>query len=213
MTYPASSGIERDDALVSAPWSGWNGRKVRLREIRPADRPILMRFDRAAARGDERQIGGYQHWAAHRAGADGTHQLAIESLHGRMLVGSISAIQADRDPDRFSYGIGIGPQYRRCGYAGDAIIVLLTIMFEQGYRRCEVGIDGGNLASLSLHGVLGFQEEYRLRDAELWRGRIRYQVRMSITAHEFATLHPNITPSRSRQGRHGRPRRGRHWQS
>jgi RimJ/RimL family protein N-acetyltransferase len=189
------------------------GRKVRLREIGPADRRTLAGFDRDSARGDSPQIGGYRHWAAHRASAAGTGddlQFAIETLRSRMLVGSVSTSQAF---GRFSYGIGIGQQHRCCGYAADAITVLLAYMFEQrGYRKCEVSIYGGNLASLALHGSLGFREEGRVRDTELLRGEIKYPVTMSIAAEEFAALHPDSSLEvRSRRGRHWRNRRGRHW--
>jgi predicted GNAT superfamily acetyltransferase len=177
------------------------GQKVLLRAVEPADRQALTGFDR------DGRPGGYRHWAAHR---DGTgDQFAIETVHSRLLVGSVWTVETG---DRFSYGIGIGAQYRRCGYASDAISVLLAFMFsQQRYRTCEVGIDGGNVASLSLHGVLGFREEGRLRDTELRRGGIRYLVRMAITAPEFAALH--TTPRPSGRGRHWRARRGRHWPS
>lgn len=184
------------------------GRKVRLREIGQADRRTLIGFDRESAHG----IGGYRHWAAHRAGvadAGDNVQFAIETLRGRMLVGSLCVVQADPLSDRFSYGIGIGPPHRRCGYAGDAISVLLAFMFEQrGYRKCEVSVYGGNLASLALHGALGFREEGRPRDTELLCGGIKYPALMSITADEFAGAR---LPVPSQRGRHWRARRGRHW--
>ncbi|MGH8967258.1 MAG: GNAT family N-acetyltransferase [Actinomycetes bacterium] len=194
----------------------WVGRKVLLREIDSADRRTLVRFDRETARGHSPQLGGYRHWAAHRGGAadaGDNFQVAIESLHGRALVGSLSTA-ADPLGDRFSYGIGIGVQHRRCGYAGDAIVVLLTYMFGQRrYRRCEVSIYGGNLASLSLHGTLGFREEGRVPDTELLHGGIKRLVQMSITAQQFAALNPIgavRAPVRSVRGRHWQPRSGRH---
>ncbi|GAB2772965.1 GNAT family N-acetyltransferase [Amycolatopsis magusensis] len=181
---------------------GLTGQKVRLRPVTPADRRTLTGFDREAA--SRNAIGGYQHWAAHRSGDN--LQFAIETRYSRLLVGSI---KADGGLGRFSYGIGIGSSYRRCGYAADAITVLLTHMFQdRGYRKCEVGIYGGNLASLSLHGVLGFREERRIRDTELHRGGIKYLVMMAITAPEFAAYRPPPEPQR---GRHWRTRRGRHW--
>ena len=219
MTNPTrtDTGGRRGSVPTSPP--SWAGRKVRLREIDPADHRTLAGFDRESVRGRSPQVGGYRHLAAHRVGvadAGDNLQFAIETLHGQMLVGSMCAVPADPLSDRFSYGIGIGSQHRRCGYAGDAITVLLAFMFgHRRYRTCEVGIYGGNLPSLSLHGTLGFREVGRVRDTELLRGRTRHLVLMSITAHEFAALHPGSTPSRPRvrspRGRHWRPRRGRHW--
>lgn len=204
---------------MSADPPGLVGRKMRLREIRPADHSRLIGFDRDSERGHSRRVGGYRHWAVHRAGVADSgddFQFAIEALHGRMLVGSICTLQADPPSGRFSYGIGIGMPHRRCGYASDAITILLAFMFEQcGYRRCDISIYGGNLASLTLHGGLGFREVGRLRDTELLRGGVKFLVLMSITAQEFAEAHParigSRPPVRAGRGRHWRARRGRHW--
>jgi len=197
------------------------GRKVRLRGVRPADHRVLAGFDRDSARARDPQVGGYRHWAAHRQTAAGLGEdfhFAIETLHSRALVGSIW-IQADSATGRFSYGIGIGAQHRRCGYAADAVTILLAFMFAQRrYRKCEVSINGANFASLALHGELGFQEEGRPRDTELLRGEIRYPVLMGITADRFAAHYPSFLaargPARPGRGRHSRtPRRGRHWRT
>ncbi|MEV6828271.1 GNAT family N-acetyltransferase [Amycolatopsis sp. NPDC051102] len=191
-------------------WAGW---KVRLREVRPADQRTLIGFDRDA----DARAGGYRHWATHRVAGDDFH-FAIETLHNRTLVGSVW-IQADPASGRFSYGIGIGPQYRRCGYAADAVTILLGVMFElRRYRKCEVSINGANFASLALHGELGFREEGRPRDTELRHGEIRYPVLMGITADRFAEHRPVLGaargPVRPWRGRHWRtPRRGRHWRA
>ena len=174
--------------------SGLVGNTVRLREIRPADRRTLMRFDRDSERGGQSCGDGYRHWAAHRAHptthGDDLH-LAIETLRGGVLVGSMCTTQTEPFEGRFSYGIGIGPEHRRHGYADDAISVLLTFMFGyRRYRKCEVGIYGGNLASLALHRKLGFREEHRHRDPEFSCGRAPYLVLMGLTAAEFATFRP-----------------------
>ncbi|WP_086828115.1 GNAT family N-acetyltransferase [Allokutzneria sp. NRRL B-24872] len=184
--------------------SGVTGHKVRLRDVTPADDRTLRGFDRGATR-----VGGYRHWAAHRTDDSGEDvHFAIEALHSQVLVGSL---WTTHDEDRFSYGIGIGAQHRRCGYAGDAITTLLGFMFERhGYGACEVSIHGGNVASLSLHGILGFCEVGRVRDTEVLRGRVNYLVLMRITSAEFAERGQR---ERSRRGRHWRPRRGRHWQA
>jgi RimJ/RimL family protein N-acetyltransferase len=195
------------------------GRTVRLRDIRPGDHRGLIGFDRDPEAGPA--AGGYRHWATHRADVAGSgddRHLAIETLHNRTLVGSIW-LQADPASGRFGYGIGIGAQHRRCGYAGDAVTTLLAFMFEQrGYRECEVSVHGRNFASLALHARLGFHEEGRPRDTELLRGQIRYPVLMAITAVHFAAHHPGFAaahaPARPWRGRHWRtPRRGRHWRA
>jgi RimJ/RimL family protein N-acetyltransferase len=199
--------------------SGPAGRKVRLRPIRAGDRGTLVGFDRDSERHQPGRVGGYRHWAGHRAGAADSaaddFRFAIETLHGGMLVGSICA-QADPESGRFSYGVGIGSRHRRCGYAADAVETLLAYLFgERGFRWCEVGIHGGNVASLTLHSRLGFREVDRLRDAELVREGAASLVLMSITARQFALARPAragaVPPSEPGRGRHWRPGRGRHW--
>ncbi|MDT8913201.1 GNAT family N-acetyltransferase [Amycolatopsis sp. PS_44_ISF1] len=192
---------------------------MRLRDIRPEDRRGLIGFDRVPE--GRPAAGGYRHWATHRADVtdpgDDRH-LAIETRHGQTLVGSIW-LQADPASGRFSYGIGIGAPHRRCGYAGDAVTTLLGFMFEQrGYRECEVSVHGRNFASLALHARLGFHEQGRPRDTELWPGQVRYPVLMAITADHFAARRPASAaapgPARPWRGRHWRtPRRGRHWRA
>ncbi|GAA4545907.1 GNAT family N-acetyltransferase [Amycolatopsis samaneae] len=202
-------------ASAPAGSPGWIGRKVRLRAITAADQRTLAGFDRDSASGRAPQIGGYRHWAAHRASTGDDFQLAIETLRGRMLVGSVWIAETDPLSGRFGYGVGIAPRHRRCGYAADAIAVVLAAMFgERGFRKCEVSVYGGNLASLALHGSLGFREEGRRPDPELLRGQVKYPVTMGITAREFAARHPDFVGdgplSLSTRGRHWRRRRGRH---
>ncbi|WP_037319115.1 GNAT family N-acetyltransferase [Amycolatopsis orientalis] len=200
----------------SVPEPGQVGRKVRLREVGLRDRRVLMGFDRDMAREATPLIGGgHRHWASHRSGSAGDDiHFGIETVRGRMLVGSVCTIGADPATGLFGYGIGIAPRHQRCGYATDAITVLLSHMFEQrGFRKCEVSVYGGNLASLSLHGGLGFREEGRLRDTEVVRGEIKYLVRMGITAEEFATRRPDDLGDPGGRGLHRRPRRGKHWRA
>ncbi|MER5387839.1 GNAT family protein [Saccharopolyspora sp. NPDC002686] len=185
MIPPRPSAVHR----ASRPTSGWVGRRVRLRGIEPGDRRTLVGFDRESASEGPPQFDGYRHWAAHRANhleAGEDLQLAIETRQDRTLVGSLSTSQPEAGI--FSYGIGIGPQHRRHGYADDAINTLLGYMF--GHRRftkCEVGIYSSNAASLTLHARLGFREEGHLRDPEFLCGGAQYLVLMGITAEEFAT--------------------------
>lgn len=176
----------------------WSGTKVRLRGIEPGDWQAFMRFDEHSTHNVDmtypsRSAEGYRHWAAHRARQTvptDDFQLAIETLAEDVLVGSLSTTQTDQRAGRFSYGIGIGHEHQRRGYASDAISVLLTFMFgERRYHKCEVGIHAFNAASLALHHTLGFHEEGRLRDHEFLAGRHHDTVLMGVTADEFAHRH------------------------
>nr|WP_165968522.1 GNAT family protein [Saccharopolyspora elongata] len=203
MTPPRpGTGARRSMSITT---SGPVGQRVRLRRVEPADRRTLMRFDRESSDTHYPKFDGYRHWGAHRAhhGDSGDDiQLAIETLLDRTLVGSLSASQAEPGSGRFGYGIGIGPQHRRRGYADDAITALLAFMFGRlRYRKCEVGIYDGNAASLALHGKLGFREEGRLRDPEFLCGGAQCLVLMGITATEFAARSPINHLRRAPRGR------------
>ena len=175
----------------------WTGRIVRLRGIHPADWRSFVHFDEhhttigaVDRQHPPRTAEGYRHWAAHRARQNSPtdeFQLAVETRAAGVLVGSVSTSEADPRAGRFGYGVGIAQEHQRCGYAADAIRVLLTFMFGQRrYHKCEVGIYGFNQASLALHHKLGFQQEGWLREHEFFAGQHHDLVLMGITAPEFA---------------------------
>ncbi|MEV3992509.1 GNAT family protein [Streptomyces sp. NPDC049837] len=181
--------------------SFWTGERVRLRGIEPEDWEAFMEFD--AHTGHQRSVDalhpprsaeGYHAWAAEQAVATptgDTFRLAIEALDTGELVGALSTADADPRTGRFHYGIGIGADHQRRGYAADAVVVLLRFMFgERRYHKCEAGIYAFNDASLALHRKLGFAEEGRLRDHEFFAGRHHDLVLMGMTAPEFAERHP-----------------------
>jgi len=181
--------------------SFWTGRKVRLRGVEPEDWQAFRHFDEHSAdmRAADmihrpRSAEGYREWAAEQAtrkAAGDEFLLAIETLADRTLVGTLSTHRADQRAGRFGYGIAIGHDHQRHGYATDAVIPLLTYMFgERRYHKCEVGIYAFNTASVALHQKIGFQTEGRLRDHEYFAGRHHDLVVMGMTADEFAARHP-----------------------
>jgi RimJ/RimL family protein N-acetyltransferase len=90
----------------------------------------------------------------------------------------------------FEYGVTLGADHRRKGYATEAVVMLLRFMFaERRYHKCEARILAHNEASLALHRRLGFVEEGRLRDRAYFGGRHHDLVVMGILADEFVHLH------------------------
>jgi RimJ/RimL family protein N-acetyltransferase len=178
--------------------SFWTGNRVRLRGIEPDDWTAFMRF---AA--DEEWLGdllhpprsaeGYRAWAKEQAVAksEGDHfQLAIEAVDTGDIVGAVSSHHADPGAGWFEYGVTIGADHRRKGYAAEAVVLLLRFMFaERRYHKCEARIFAHNEASLALHRRLGFVEEGRLRDRVYLTGRHHDLVIMGMLAGEFAQLH------------------------
>ncbi|MEQ4210054.1 GNAT family protein [Actinopolymorpha sp. B9G3] len=175
----------------------WVGERVRLRGVEPEEWHFAVEFDQdstvtrnADRLHPPRSKAGYRQWAEANAGTpdDDTFSVGIESLAERRLVGGMSTNGVDKNAGVFSYGITIGADFQRCGYASDAIILLLRYMFaERRFQKCDVGIYAYNTASLKLHERLGFVEEGRRRRHQFFAGEYHDLVLMGMTIEEYAT--------------------------
>jgi RimJ/RimL family protein N-acetyltransferase len=178
--------------------SFWTGERVRLRGIEPEDWTAFMRFAVDEERlGDllqlPRSAESFRTWAKEQAVAksDGdSFGLAIEAVDTGEIVGAVGSNHADPRAGWFEYGITMGAEHRRKGFAAEAVVMLLRFMFaERRYHKCQARIFAHNEASLSLHRRLGFVEEGRLRDHVFFAGRHHDLVMMGMLADEFAQLH------------------------
>lgn len=173
----------------------WQGCKVRLRGVEPADWEGFHRNDHDSEaqrltdvihfpRSDE----AARKWAeemAHRRPDDDSVFLAIENREGE-LVGGMSTSDCDRRHGTFKYGLGIFRGHRRKGYATDAITVLLGYYFrELRFQKVTTGVYSFNEASLALHKKLGFTVEGRLRRMIFTGGRFHDLVMVGMTCEEF----------------------------
>ncbi|MFD9441496.1 GNAT family N-acetyltransferase [Streptomyces sp. NPDC060006] len=179
--------------------SYWSGERIRLRGVEPDDWTSLMRF---AA--DEERLGDLlqppRSAESHRdrareqsvAKSDGDcFTLAIETVDSAEMVGVVASHQADTCAGWFEYGITMGADHRRKGYATEAAVMLLRFMFaERRFHKCEARVFAHNEASLALQRRLGFTEEGRLRDHVFFDGRHHDLILMGMLADEFAHLHP-----------------------
>ncbi|MCX4854382.1 GNAT family N-acetyltransferase [Streptomyces canus] len=178
--------------------SFWTGKRVRLRGIEPEDWTAFMRFAVDEERlGDllqpPRSAESFRTWAKEQAVAESDGDgfgLAIEAVDTGEIVGAIRSHHADPRAGWFEYGITMGAEHRRKGFAAEAVVMLLRFMFaERRYHKCQARIFAHNEASLALHRRLGFVEEGRLRDHVFFAGRHHDLVMMGMLADEFAQLH------------------------
>lgn len=117
--------------------------------------------------------------------------MVVESVETGEAVGVVASHAADPNMGWFEYGVTLGADFRRKGYATEAVVMLLRFMFaERRYHKCEARILAHNEASLALHRKLGFADEGRLREHAFFGGRHHDLFVMGMLAEEFAGLHP-----------------------
>lgn len=179
--------------------NAWTGELVRLRTITEADWDRFHSFD---ADTEGARNGYFIHfpqspeaaraWAAGEAAIrqspDHDHyRFAIEALEpGVGLVGSMNVHEADRVHRRFAYGISLGAEYRRRGYASDALRILLRHYFDElGYHRVRAMVYAFNEPSIALHQRFGFVQEGRLREHHFTGGKFHDVLVFGMTAAEF----------------------------
>ncbi|MET8771404.1 GNAT family protein [Streptomyces sp. NPDC004658] len=178
--------------------SSWTGERVRLRAVEPDDWAAFARFaDDDGWRGSRlelpRSAESYRVWAKEQAVAecDGDRfLLAVETTGGQELVGTIGSARTGPRSGWFEFEIAIGAEYRRRGYATEALALLLRFMFaERRYHKCLGAVLAHNEASLALTRRLGFTEEGRLREHVFFAGRHHDLVMMGLLADEFDHRH------------------------
>jgi len=112
-------------------------------------------------------------------------RMMVENLDGE-CVGTINSHTCNSRSGTFQYGISINQEYRRKGYATEAILLLLKYFFgELRYQKVNVFIYAFNTGSLELHRKLGFQEEGRLRQMIYTDGQYHDEIVLGMTAKEF----------------------------
>jgi RimJ/RimL family protein N-acetyltransferase len=174
----------------------WEGAKVRLRAVEPADWEQFFAWDhdsetarRAYFIPFPRSAVASRQWAEQSANempVDDAYRFAIETLE-QELVGTLNTNNCDRRQGTFSYGIAIGAEYWRHGYASEAITLVLRYYFrELGYQKVTVHIYDFNEPSIRLHERLGFQHEGQLRRMIYTDGTYHDDLLYGLTAEEFA---------------------------
>jgi RimJ/RimL family protein N-acetyltransferase len=174
----------------------WEGAKVRLRAVEAADWERFFAWDhdsemarRAYSIPFPRTREATRQWAERTAAqgpVDDNFRFAVETLAGE-LVGTLNTHDCDRRHGTFGYGVAIGAEYRRQGYAAEAITLVLRYFFrELRYQKVNVHVYDFNEPSTRLHERLGFRLEGRLRRMIYTGGERHDDLLYGMTAEEFA---------------------------
>jgi RimJ/RimL family protein N-acetyltransferase len=180
----------------------WQGERVRLRAIEPSDWEVFFAWnqDDEQARGVSKipfpqSAEAVRQWAqqeATRKPEGDAFRFVIENEAGE-VVGDLTTHNCDARVGSFSYGITIRREHRRCGYAFEAISLVLRYYFQElRYQKATVTVYSFNEASAHLHESLGFQLEGRIRRTVFTDGEHFDELVYGLTAEEFT---PRSAPS------------------
>lgn len=177
----------------------FEGEKVRLRAVEPSDWETFSQWDldTDAARRSY-NIPFPQSQAAVRRKLeerslqkpDGDVFRFVIVNKANAAVGTINTHSCDARSGTFKYGLGIGREHQRKGYAAEAIRLVLRYYFlERRYQKATAHVYSFNEASIRLHERLGFQLEGRLRRMYYTGGEFHDELVFGMTAAEFAALY------------------------
>jgi RimJ/RimL family protein N-acetyltransferase len=177
----------------------WEGRRVRLRGVEPADWETLYDWghDTESSRHSyeipfPQSRAGVRQWAeqtALSAPQNDAYRFQIENLAGE-LVGTLNTHTCNVHYGTFSYGLAIRAEHQRQGYASEAIVLALRYFFrELRYQKVTVEVYSFNEPSIRLHERLGFALEGRLRRMGFSDGAYYDSLIFGLTVEEFTEKH------------------------
>lgn len=180
----------------TAAFSIWQGPRVRLRAIEPADWETYYAWDQESEQARALDVihfpqsrAATQAWAEQKSrkrSDDDSCRFVISDAAGE-VVGDISTHDCNRRAGAFSYGVSIRAAQRGQGYAAEAIaLVLRYYVQEMRYQKVTVHVFAFNTASIRLHEKLGFQLEGRLRRTVYTNGQYFDELIYGLTVEEFA---------------------------
>jgi len=176
----------------------WQGKKVVLRAMEETDGGLFYDILRT------QEIQRYEaeiHVPASRASCDafaaeqagkGNREtspfLVIENMDGQ-AVGLATPSLEDERMGVFTCGMCILPEYQRCGYASDALRLVLKFYFEE--MRCvkfNASVYSYNEASNAMCRRLGLVEEGRRRKVIFAEGKHHDEILYGLTSEEYFAM-------------------------
>ena len=175
-------------------WNFWQGEKVKLRAVETKDFNWSEDYDNEA----DRTTGGriypnlsgeimkkrFEERIVHNP-KDDSFWWTIEDKEGNS-VGHINTFKCDPQSGTFGFGITIQREFRRKGFAKEAIKLVLRYYFrELRYQKVTTSIFSFNEPSLKLHMELGFMQEGKIRRAKFTNGKYHDEIIVGMTKEEF----------------------------
>jgi len=176
----------------------WQGKNVRLRAMEPSDWEIYFAWnqdDEMARRTYYIPLPQSQESVKRFAERQSLEPLETDNFrfvvenNQREVVGDITVNNCNPRNGTFSWGLNTKMEYRRKGYASEALKLVMRYYFrELRYQKVTVHIDSFNEPSVKLHESLGFQLEGRIRRAVFTNDQYFDELIYGLTKEEFAAL-------------------------
>ncbi len=175
----------------------WVGEKTRLRAIEPNDAQTILAWheDSEVSRHMD-FLNPPQSLESIKKYIDGETKnkldgdryfWIIENREGQ-IVGHIDT-RCNTRHGNFEYGVSVSADYKRSGYASEAILKILDYYFNHlRYHKATPSVHSDNEPSQRLHEELGFRLEGTIRDMVFTNGGYVDVLIYGMTATEFREL-------------------------
>jgi RimJ/RimL family protein N-acetyltransferase len=178
----------------------WQGKRIVLRQTEPSDwethhrwnmdTDMMSNLDQLIQPRSKEAAKIFADESSKKTPTGDQYHLEIELLKTQELIGSIGTNNVDTRNGHFRYGIGIDRNFRKQGYASEAILLLLNFFFDElRYQKCNVDIASWNEGSISLHERLGFQKEGHIRRTVFRQGQYFDSLLYGLTVEEWREKH------------------------
>ncbi|MGL4348379.1 MAG: GNAT family N-acetyltransferase [Chlamydiales bacterium] len=127
-----------------------------------------------------------------RSDENNGHAFLIENTSS-VVIGYIFTYFCDRKNGTFSYYVFINSSHRCQGAAKESIMILLRFYFQElRFQKVTIPISVFNKSASTLHDILGFKLEGRLRRMIYSHGQFFDLLTYGITGEEFENMSINI---------------------
>lgn len=122
-------------------------------------------------------------------GTPGWYQIGIALLTDGRLIGDCGARFLETDSRVAEVAITIAPAFQSRGYASEALVALLNLLFlKQKIHRVYASVDPRNAASMGLMERIGLRKEAHFKQSLWFKGSWVDDVHFAILASEWSKL-------------------------
>ena len=181
----------------------WQGDKIRLRALTDGDAGYRFAESLDSISREEFTIGIelptttelQKAWLEKHGGCKevgGMVTFAVET-HQQEYAGLATIHSIDERHGKFGFSVITNRQYRKRGYAEDAVRLILKYGFmERRLHKCSSACASYNPASIQLHRKLGFVQEGTLRQEWFYNGEHRDELLFGMTLEEYGATENNL---------------------